>query len=538
MSAAAGALQLSRPEHDGGAWHGLPRGVTVRGGAGGTTAMLEDLVSTARALEAVASALDDAGAEARKVLALVNGTAGWSPGTAWGARAALEPLMSTATGLLAQSLRLRTLASGLRQAVELYQRADLDAAALLRIGLLLGASGLGEAGPTAWVATGGLLVVGAAGVGALVVSSRLQAHLPTPAGFLLRALTGSHLRDPGPAGVVARTVGGPGGPWPAGFGWPTGRTAEQLVPVMAAFLRSAAPGRAPFTTDPVPEAALLLSTGARGATLLLGAPTSGLLVGQVVQSGAGALTPPRSAAALLVSAQQQYPVAGGTPGSVVVHRYDHPDGTRSWAVGVPGTQNWSPIASENPNDLSSGFQLMAEQKAAAEELVIRAMDMAGVEPGEPVVVVGHSLGGMAVTEIASDPALAERFTVAAVVTAGSPVARIDVPAHVQALHLESTHDVVPALDGRPNPDVSNRVTVTVDLTQRSPAEVLASRTPAAAHDGFVYAEVLAAVERSDDPSIRSFLGTTSEVFGGPGTVVTTQVYQGCRYLSPSCSGSG
>lgn len=528
MSEPSTALRRARPEHDGGAWHGLPRGVTVHGGAGGTTAMLEDLAATASALEAVASALEGAAAEGRQVLALVHGTAGWSPGTAWAARAELEPLCSTTTGLQAQSLRLRTLADGLRRAVALYQQADLDAAALLRIGLLLGASALGEAGPAAWLVTGGLLTAGAATAGALVVSTRLQAHLPTPAGFTLRALTGAHLRDPGPAGFVARTVQGPGGLWPAGFGWPTGRTAQEVVPVMAAFLRSAAPGRAPFTADPVPQAAVLLATGARAATTLLGTPTRGLVVAPVVEPGAGALLPPRSAAALLASAQRQYPIAGGTPGSVVVHRYDHPDGGRTWAVGVPGTQNWSPIASENPNDLSSGFQLMADQEAAAQELVVQAMASAGVQPGEPVVLAGHSLGGMAAAEIATDPALAERFTVAAVVTAGSPVADVDIPAHVQAMHLETTQDVVPALDGRPNPDVSHRVTLTVDLSRRSPAEALAALSPATAHDGDVYVGVLTAAERSDDPSIRGFLDPTAALFGRSGTTVTTQVYQGVR----------
>lgn len=500
MSEPSTAFRVSRPEHDGGAWHGLPRGVTVHGGAGGTTAMLEDLAATAQALEAVASALEGAAADARQVLALVNGTAGWSPGTASAARAALEPLCSTARGLQAQSLRLRTLAEGLRQAVALYQQADLDAAALLRIGLFLGASALGEAGPAAWLVTAGLLTAGAATAGALVVSTRLQAHLPTPAGFMLRALTGAHLREPGPAGFVARTVQGPGGLWPAGFGWPTGRTAQESVPVMAAFLRSAAPGRAPFTAEPVPEAALLLATGARAATTLLGTPTRGLVVAPVVEPGAGALLAPRTASALLASAQRQYPIAGGTPGSVVVHRYDHPDGSRSWAVGIPGTQNWSPIASENPNDLSSGFQLMADQEAAAQ----------------------------AAAELASDPVVAERFTVAAVVTAGSPVAAVDIPAHVQAMHLETTQDVVPALDGRHNPDVSHRVTLTVDLTQRSPAEALAALSPATAHDGDVYVGVLAAAERSDDPSVRGFLDPTAALFGPTGTTVTTQVYQGVR----------
>jgi hypothetical protein len=54
------------------------------------------------------------------------------------------------------------------------------------------------------------------------------------------------------------------------------------------------------------------------------------------------------------------------------------------------------------------------------------------------------------------------FNVTHVVTAGSPTARMPVPAAVSVLALENRYDLVPQLDGRPPPDQHNRITVMLD----------------------------------------------------------------------------
>src|SRR5436190_30255 len=75
------------------------------------------------------------------------------------------------------------------------------------------------------------------------------------------------------------------------------------------------------------------------------------------------------------------------------------------------------------------------------EGVRSALAAAGAGAGEPVLLVGHSLGGMVAAELARDPQL----TVAGVVTAGSPVGAT--PEGIPVLSLENRGDVVPLLSG-------------------------------------------------------------------------------------------
>ena len=85
---------------------------------------------------------------------------------------------------------------------------------------------------------------------------------------------------------------------------------------------------------------------------------------------------------------------------------------------------------------------------------------AGIGPHEPVLLVGHSLGGMEAAALASRDT---GFAITDVVTAGSPTAQVDgFPDGVRVLSLEHHGDVVPLLDGADNPDSVEQTTVTFD----------------------------------------------------------------------------
>ena len=146
-----------------------------------------------------------------------------------------------------------------------------------------------------------------------------------------------------------------------------------------------------------------------------------------------------------------------------------------WVVEISGTQDWGPRAGETPFDLTTDVRSMAQQATVLADGVEQALaqaqaasdDAGGDGPSAggataPVMLVGHSLGGIAAAGLASSPVFTARHQVTHVVTLGAPVGRMPVPPDTQVLSLEHTRDAVPRLDGQPNPDRATWVTVTRD----------------------------------------------------------------------------
>ena len=98
---------------------------------------------------------------------------------------------------------------------------------------------------------------------------------------------------------------------------------------------------------------------------------------------------------------------------------------RAWVVEIPGTQDWWPLPGPNPFDLTGDVASLAGRATAAGEVVATALAAAGARTGEPVLLAGHSLGGMVAAGLAADPSFRSRFTVTHVLTAGhrSPTTR-------------------------------------------------------------------------------------------------------------------
>lgn len=130
----------------------------------------------------------------------------------------------------------------------------------------------------------------------------------------------------------------------------------------------------------------------------------------------------------------------------------------------------------------------------------QAMAAANVPPGQPVMLTGHSQGGITAAALVSDSSFAEEFNVTHVVTGGSPVARFDIPAAVQILSIERDQDPVPRLEGDANPERSSWVTITRDVSS-DPGVT----TPTAAHGGDVYRDTGRLIDFSTDPSVQHFL---------------------------------
>jgi hypothetical protein len=454
-------------------------GLHVTGGYGGTSARLEDLHRAAAALRQAADTLADA--DGVLMVAQRATFIGDVFGSGAAARAALEPVLRSPSSPARTAESLRGLARALVEAASTYERAEGSVELAVRAVVGAAASTLGKS-PLAL-----LLGIGVAAHGLLAVGL----------GSVLVRGTG---RRVDPSVLVSSGA------------------AETLLYGVGTFLRALQPGVQGFLPAPVGPAVAPIGT-------LL--PRRPLLVVPVLGSTrtlAGTDVPASDADAMR-SVSDGY----STPGAVAVTRLDHPDGTRSWLVAVPGTEEGT-VGGPNPFDMQSNLELLAGQSAAASELTVAAMEQAGIAPGEPVMLAGHSQGGMTAMALAGSVAVTSRFAITHVLTAGSPVAGMSAQPGVEVLHVEHTTDVIPALDGRPNPDTRDRTTVRRDLSvSDDPAERAARLSFVDAHDVDLYVRTLDLVDASagHDASINAWQESVgSAVFGPDGTTAVVTRYAG------------
>jgi hypothetical protein len=184
-------------------------------------------------------------------------------------------------------------------------------------------------------------------------------------------------------------------------------------------------------------------------------------------------------------------------------------------VDIPGvdTLNPSPNAGD-PTSFGTSLRTLTGARSTYGGGVIEAMRQAGVTPSDPVLLVGHSQGGMVAMNLAKQLGGRGTFNITNVVTLGSPVAHIIVPRSVRVLAIENDSDFVPHLDGASNPDRTNLTTVTI---HREHNRILDN------HDlSKSYLPGAGDIDASSNPSVRSYLAGLSGFLGG--NRVTTTVF--------------
>ena len=446
----------------------------IVGGTGPTTADLDELAHVERVLSRAADRLDSArSALDRGSIACATQPLG-------------DPVAVTAQRALIAAGRLhrhaaddvRGIARKLRDVVALYDGAESTAHRVLRQVISIGANELGERP---------VLGVALFGAGAASAVSTLAALGPT---LLGHELIGRVLHRPGPIGEL-------------GAAGADGR-AELAVLAAASFTRALRSGHQAPTLDSVRE------TAAMGAGALADARPTVV----IPRTRPPQLPAPRDTSDVLANVAASYDTASpGTPaGLVSVQRLTHPDGTRAWVVEIPGTEVWT-VNSNNPMDSTTNLRLMAGLPDDMTHAVLEAMEQAGIGADEPVMLAGHSQGGMVATSVAA--AVGAAYTVRAVATAGSPDIPHQPPPGIAVRHYRHDEDVVPQTDGAP--DLTSRhVTVLQDDLPGSP-------NPVQAHDIRRYVRT-AALPVPDD----AFSKAVTSVLGPPGTTAVTLQFQATR----------
>lgn len=484
-----------------------PSELQVRGGIGGVQALLEDVDRAGLLLRTAAGELAD---HARAVLAVsgdpgLQRTAALSPLTFARAEAALAGAALGRGGLFALAARTEGLSLGALTAARGYRIADDAVTGTLQAA----ASRLGQAIGMA----GGVLAPVLFPVPAVVVSVLAR-----------RDAGGSSAASPRTQLEPLRRISGVLLRWLADHPTATGVAAPVLSGVIGGFWATVPGG--PLITASVlsrpgePATVAEIANGLQAFGGPAGAVTGGprWLCDQrqfrVRVAAAPRYQPPRDLAGLLgrIPGETDHP-------SVHVERIDSATGRR-WVVSVPGTADWSPVASRTPFDLTGDVRLLAAGRSTGTAAVMAAMRATGVRPGEPVLLVGHSQGGLIAAAVAADPMVRREFAISHVLTSGAPVASVPVPDQVQVLSIEHTDDLVPRLDGSANRDRPNWVTVsTAAPTTELPAADRAE--PLAAHRLELYRRTAQRIDESSDPSIvrwRAGLAPFLDRASGPNSV--------------------
>lgn len=120
-------------------------------------------------------------------------------------------------------------------------------------------------------------------------------------------------------------------------------------------------------------------------------------------------------------------------------------------VNIPGTEHWWPNAGDNPLDLTGNAALAGSggRSAGAEataDAIAQLFAQQHLPPETPLLLSGHSQGGMIATSLAADEHFTGQFRVSQVMTVGAPVDNYEVPGSISQLHIQHRADLVPRID--------------------------------------------------------------------------------------------
>ncbi|WP_210479977.1 alpha/beta fold hydrolase [Naasia sp. SYSU D00948] len=190
-----------------------------------------------------------------------------------------------------------------------------------------------------------------------------------------------------------------------------------------------------------------------------------------------------------------------------VERFDGEEGP-VYALYLGGTLEHGLVPREEPWDMASNVAAMGGAPAQSQEAAVAALRASGARPGDPVVLVGYSQGGL----IAARLAESGEFRVAGMVTVGSPGGAIPPPEDVPVLAVEHAEDLVPALAGPVA--AGSRVVVTRSLYDGRPPP---SERAVPGHELSEYRSTLALADRSEESRVSRVRSDILGLFPTAGT---------------------
>lgn len=468
--------------------------LTISGGAGGITAKYDDMLTYAGVLDRAGDGLRTASGNLGGLV--VSGDLAQAvvlcPIEVAEAEAAIVAAATGPAGALWVSGELEVSARFLKSSVDAYRFVDEQLANLEELGYTATGWALGSTAPA--VALLGLVVWGASKNDPRLAAALEALADQAPAQFQETLFDNPWMQE-------ALTRMAPGMAQGVGFSF-----AGLLGSKGILALSNATGGRWPTTDYPEAIAGLIALAGIGGALQ----DTGNFHVTKTDRD-------PRefdiNAGNIVSTIFAEQGLLGDTKSEGQVQVVKVPGDPPSFIVQIPGTQDWDPTRGDNPVDFTTNVNLMAMQDSTVMEAkVAEAMEAAGIRPGDPVMLTGHSQGGITAAAMASDPGLEGRFNITSVVTGGSPIGRFDIPDDVSVLSLEHDQDIVPKLDGADNPDEPNWVTVARELSNDEGTGSDGQRGVGAAHSTRNYQETGAQIDASTTATMERWRDQNAQFF--------------------------
>jgi len=256
------------------------------------------------------------------------------------------------------------------------------------------------------------------------------------------------------------------------------------------------------------EGAVVRRAAALGASLY--GPESGTTTVPVLAQVADSDVPPRDLVDVIEHLEEVDLLAREGPeprldGAIDVQTLTGAGGVRRHIVYLPGTDDMTTLPGHRDadvRDMDENLRLIAGEPTDYGRGVLDAMRQAGVRRGEPVLLVGHSQGGMEAAALASERT---GFTVTDVVTVGAPTAQVaSRPRRLHVLSIDNAGDAVPLAAGRPDRGSPGQVTVEIDTGETGVVDE---------HDLSRYVAGAEALDASNDPTVRGAVGRLSPFLG-------------------------
>ena len=220
--------------------------------------------------------------------------------------------------------------------------------------------------------------------------------------------------------------------------------------------------------------------------------------------------PPRSTADLLTTV---YDTEQRDDGSVTIQKIDGPEG-ECYIVTIPGTQDVS-LNSERQTDWQANAAYMARYEPDAMQAIIDAIAAAQIPADAPMMLVGHSQGGIGAMALASSPTFLAKYNVTHVVTSGAPTGIFTTPPGVKSLHYENPGDLTPGADFTPNRNGANQITVSHHTAQSANSELASmAGTIDGAHHMRGYIAYAAMTDQLGDTAVDAFLDSARPFLSG------------------------